>query len=107
MGGTGGGSGGYTPPGEVLAAVRGAVASHQTIFLTFHAIHSLADDPPGYPLRLFRQIARGIKRSGISVMTLSQLDLSNGIPVSNHVYLRLGARSQITVRVLLRVGPTG
>ncbi|MGH8399189.1 MAG: polysaccharide deacetylase family protein, partial [Gammaproteobacteria bacterium] len=94
-----GGDVGYTPPSEVLATVHEAIAHHLTVILTFHRIHSEASDPPGYPLALFKRVVNGISASGIKVMTLSQLDRSNGVPTNNHIYVRTGRPSQITVNL--------
>jgi hypothetical protein len=69
-----------------------------TIILTFHRIHSQLSDLPGYPLRLFKKVVDGVRRSGIEVMTLSQLDQSNGVPVNNRINISPGSRPQITVR---------
>ena len=92
-----GGDVGYTSPKEVFSAVHQAIARHMTIILTFHRIHSEASDPPGYPLVLFERVINGIAATGIKVMTLNQLDRSNGVPVNNHIYVRDGRPSQITV----------
>jgi Heparinase II/III-like protein/Heparinase II/III N-terminus len=94
-----GGAGGLTRPAQVLAAVRAAAADHQTLILTFGRIHSQASDPPGYPMSLFRQVVAGVRRSGIKVMSLSQLDRSNGVPVRNRIRLTAGRPSMITVHL--------
>lgn len=94
-----GGDVGYTPPAEILRTVHNAIIHHMTVILTFHRIRSQAGDPPGYPLGLFKRIVNGVAASGIKVMTLSQLDRSNGVPVKNHIYLKLGLPSLITVRI--------
>jgi hypothetical protein len=70
-----------------------------TLILTFTRIHSQASDLPGYPLALFEQVVNGVRRSGIKVMTLSQLDRSNGVPVNNRIYVDDGKPSQITVQI--------
>jgi Heparinase II/III-like protein/Heparinase II/III N-terminus/Polysaccharide deacetylase len=90
---------GYTSPAAILAAVRSAKRYDTTLILTFHRIHSGRSDPPGYPLRLFEQVVNGIRASGIRVMTLSQLDRSNGIPVTNRIHYTPGRRSLITVKI--------
>jgi hypothetical protein len=89
----------YTSPSDVLAAVHQAMAVHGTIILTFHRIHTLPSDPPGYPLPAFEQIVRGISQSGVKVLTLSQLDRSNGVPVNNHIEVTGGRPSLITVNL--------
>jgi hypothetical protein len=50
-------------------------------------------------LALFEQVVNGVHRSGIKVMTLSQLDRSNGVPVNNRIYVDDGRPSQITVQI--------
>ena len=94
-----GGSEGLTAPSQVMSVVRQAISNHTTLILTFHRIHSDPSDPAGYPLYLFKQIVSGIKDSGIKVMTLSQLDRSNGVPVNNRIYYKAEIPSQITVRL--------
>jgi hypothetical protein len=83
----------------MLSAVHQAITYHMTLILTFHRIHSEASDVPGYPLALFKQVVNGVKKSGIKVLTLSQLDESNGIPVNNHIYYTPALPPQITVHV--------
>ncbi len=94
-----GGDIGFTPPSEILAAVRQAIRYHMTLILTFHRIHSRPSDLPGYPLSLFKRVVDGVRDSDISVMTFSELDRSNGIAVRNHIYATPGQLSQITVQV--------
>jgi hypothetical protein len=89
----------FTPPANILSAVRQAVAHHMTLILSFDRINSEQGDLPGYPLSLFKQVVNGIRRSGIKVMTFSELDRSNGIPVINHIDVTAGQPSQITVDV--------
>ncbi len=93
------GCAGYTSPAEILSAVRQAMAHHLTLILAFHRIHSAPSDPPGYPLPLFKQVVDEIRHSGIKVMTLSQLDRSNGVPVRNRIYYDPAQPAQITVRI--------
>jgi hypothetical protein len=88
-----------TSPSQILSAVNQAEAHHMTLILTFTRIHSQASDLPGYPLALFEQVVNGVHRSGIKVMTLSQLDRSNGVPVNNRIYVDDGRPSQITVQI--------
>ena len=87
-----------TSPAEVLSAVQQALIHHMTLILTFHRIHSESGEPPGYPLALFKKVVDGVRKSGIKVLTLSQLDRSNKVPVRNRVYVT-GRPSQITVHV--------
>lgn len=90
---------GYTSPGEILRAVRSAARHHLTLLLTFHRIHTRASDPPGYPLQLFKKVVNGIQESRVRVLTLSQLDRSDGVPVRNHIYVDPGKRAQISVEI--------
>jgi Heparinase II/III-like protein/Heparinase II/III N-terminus/Polysaccharide deacetylase len=92
-----GGSAGLTSPAEVHSVVQQAIANHSTIILTFHRINSEPADGPGYPLALFKQIVNGIHQSGIKVLTLSQLDQSNGVSVANRIHYVAAQPSQITV----------
>lgn len=93
------GGAGCTPPAQILSAVHQAVLHHMTLILTFDRINSEQGDVPGYPLSLFREVVNGVRRSGIKVMTFSELDRSNGIPVRNRIGLTAGRPSQITVAV--------
>jgi hypothetical protein len=90
---------GYTSPALILSAVKSAEEYHTTLLLTFHRIHSEPSDQPGYPLNLFEEVINGIRASGIQVMTLSELDRSNGVPVNNHIYVNNGERSLITATI--------
>jgi hypothetical protein len=86
-------------PSAVISAVSQAVKYHQTIILTFRRIKSMAGDLTGYPLAAFKKIVDGIRQSGIKVMTLSELDRSNGIPVRNRIDFTPARPAQITVNV--------
>lgn len=88
---------GFTPPAEIIAAARSAQRNHMTLLLTFHRIRSQASDRPGYPMTLFRQVVDSVRKLGIKVMTLSQLDRSNGVPITNRIHASPGRRSLITV----------
>jgi hypothetical protein len=94
-----GGDTGFTPPSQIISAARQAAKNHMTLILTFHRIHSQASDLPGYPLKLFKEVVDGVRDSGATVMTLSQLDRSNHVPVNNRIYVSSGQRSQITVQI--------
>ena len=94
-----GGDVGYTPPAEIISAVHQAINNHMTLILTFHRIHSEHSDPPGYPLALFKRIVNGVLASHIKVMNLSQLDRSNGIPLTNRIHVIPGHASLITVGI--------
>jgi peptidoglycan/xylan/chitin deacetylase (PgdA/CDA1 family) len=65
---------GLTPVSEVRKAVVNAKKYHTTLILTFHRIHSMASDRPGYPLALFDEIVDSVHASGLPVKSLSQLD---------------------------------
>jgi peptidoglycan/xylan/chitin deacetylase (PgdA/CDA1 family) len=88
-----------TPPSEILSAVHQAVTHHLTLILTFDRIYSEPNDQPGYPLALLKNVVDGVRHSGIKVMTLSQLDTSNGVSLNNRIYTSAGHPSQITVRI--------
>jgi hypothetical protein len=88
-----------TPPAEILSAVHQALIHHMTLILTFHRIHSESGEPPGYPLALFKKVVDGVRKSGIRVLTLSQLDQSNKVSVRNRIYVTAGIPSQVTVHV--------
>jgi peptidoglycan/xylan/chitin deacetylase (PgdA/CDA1 family) len=94
-----GGDIGYTPPSLISAAVKSAEEYHTTLILTFHRIHSEPSDLPGYPLALFEEVINDIRASGIRVMTLSELDRSNGVPVNNHIYVNDGEDPLITATI--------
>ena len=93
------GSPGLTSPIEIRSAIRQAIKYHMTLILTFHRIRSEPGDPSGYPLALFKQVVDSVRESGIKVMTLSQLDQSNGVPINNHIYFQPAQPSQITVNI--------
>lgn len=92
-------SSGFTTPAEIASAVHQAVVHHTTLILTFQGIHSESDEPPGYPIALFEKVVDDVRASGAQVMTLSQLDRSNGVPVTNRIDASPGQPSQITVQV--------
>ena len=94
-----GGNSGLTSPATIAAAVQQAVTYHTTLILTFHRIKTLSTDPAGYPLSMFKEAVNDIRQSGIKVMTLSQLDQSNGVPVDNRIYYKAAQPAQITVRI--------
>ena len=86
-------------PSAVISAVDRAAKYHETIILTFRRVKSMAGDLTGYPLALFKKIVDGVRESGIKVMTLSELDRSNGVPVRNRIDFTPKRPSQITVKV--------
>lgn len=97
-----GANSGLTSPATVASAVQQAVKYHTTLVLTFHRIHALPGDPAGYPLALFEQVVNDIRQSGIKVMTLSQLDQSNGVPLTNRIVYTPAQPAQITVRLSIQ-----
>jgi hypothetical protein len=86
-------------PSAVVSAVDQAAKYHETIILSFRRIKSMAGDWRGYPLALFKKIVDGVRKSGIKVMTLSELDRSNGVPVRNRIHFTPDQPAQITVQV--------
>ena len=88
-----------TTPAQIASAVHQALIYHMTLLLSFHGIHSEAGERPGYPLALFKQVVDDVRASGINVVTLSQLDRSNGVPVTNQIHSSAGRPSQITVQI--------
>ena len=94
-----GDDGGFTPPAQILSAVRQAVVRHMTLILTFDRINSEQGDLPGYPLSLFKEVVNGVRRSGVKVLTFSGLDRSNELPVKNRIDVTVGRPSQIMVTI--------
>ena len=88
-----------TTPAQVDEAVQDAKRFGNTLILTFHRIHASASDPPGYPIKDFKEIANDLKASGIRVMTLSQLDRSNGVKENNHITVVPARPSQTVVHL--------
>ena len=88
-----------TSPAKILSAVHEAIAYHMTLILTFHRIHSEPSDAPGYPLALFKQVVDEVRQSGVKVMTLSQLDQSNDVPLNNRIYYQPAQQAQIIVHI--------
>jgi hypothetical protein len=95
----GGAQGQYTPPSQVAQAVADAKRYGNTLILTFHRIHATASDPPGYSLTDFESIIDNIKATGIPVLTLSQLDQSNGVPEDNRIKITPSVASQTVVQL--------
>jgi hypothetical protein len=94
-----GGGPGATSPQEVIADARAAEANHTTLIVTFQRIHATPTDVPGYPLRMFEKIVNGVRATGIPVMTLSQLDRSDGVPVTNHISWTAGRPALISAQI--------
>lgn len=98
------GGAGLTSPAEIASAVHQAAIYHTTLILTFPSIHALPSDQPGYPLSMFKQVVNNIRQSGIKVMTFSQLDESNGVPVTNRIYYQPAKPAQLIVQLSVRPG---
>jgi hypothetical protein len=94
-----GGGPGATSPQEVIADARAAEANHTTLIVTFQRIHATPTDVPGYPLRMFEKIVNGVRATGIPVLTLSQLDRSDGVPVTNHISWTAGRPALISAQI--------
>jgi len=88
-----------TPPEDVISAVRDAARYRTPLILTFHRIEALPSDRPGYPIKEFREIIDAIRRTGIPVLTFSQLDVRNGVLDKNAMVYRPGAPPMTTVAV--------
>lgn len=68
-------------PIDVHNAVSDAVKYHQTIFLMFHKFSKGSPSTyTEYSLDKFETILKDIKKQGIKVVTLSELDKENGVP---------------------------
>lgn len=83
-----------TPVAAVKKAIDDANTYHQTLFLTFHRIHSNATDKGGYDIGQFTEIMNYLKATHSPVMSLNQLDVANGVPM-NHLNILEGHPSQI------------
>jgi len=94
-----GGGRGATSPQAVIAAARRAVKDHTTLIVTFQRIHATPTDVAGYPLAMFEKIVNGVRSTGIPVMTLSQLDRSDGVPVTNHISWAAGRPAMISAQI--------
>lgn len=68
-----------TPASEVLKAVREVQSYGGVLFVTGHRFEVGDPNHAGYPLAEFQKIVNGVKRSGVTVMTLSELDGMNGM----------------------------
>ncbi|HEY5668073.1 MAG TPA: polysaccharide deacetylase family protein, partial [Candidatus Saccharimonadales bacterium] len=92
-----------TPAASVKKAIDDANAYHQTLFLTFHRIHSAPTDKGGYDLGQFTEIMNYLKATNTPVMSLNQLDAANGVPM-NHLRIEEGYPSQL--QSAITVGPS-
>jgi hypothetical protein len=88
-----------TTPAQVERAVLDAKRYGLTLILTFHRIHSEPADPPGFPMRYFKEIVDGVRRTHIAVVTLSGLDQLMGVPEDNRIEIQPAVPSQIVVSV--------
>lgn len=88
-----------TRPSEVLAAVRDARRYRTPLLLTFHRIKTLSSDRPGYSLADFKRIVDGVKRAGIPVLTLSELDERNGVSTDGGIEVRPAVPPTIEVAI--------
>lgn len=91
-----------TRPSEVIAAIRDAERYHTPLILTFHRIHAVPSDRPGYPLDDFKKIVDEVRNVGIPVLTLSQLDARNGVPVDNRIVETPAIPPLLTVTIMDR-----
>ncbi|MDO8742246.1 MAG: heparinase II/III family protein [bacterium] len=67
-------------------AVSDAIKYKQTLFLMFHKISKgPASQHTEFSLRDFETVIKDMKRQGIRIMTLSELDRGNGIPQTEFV----------------------
>lgn len=87
-----------TTTDQVARSVNDAKTYKTTLFLTFHRIHSEPADRPGYELNDFKKIVDNVKKEGIEVDTLSELDKANGVN-SNKLTFNPGIPAQIKVDV--------
>lgn len=88
-----------TTPEQVARALADAKSSRATLMLTFHSIHAVPTDRPGYPIAEFTRIVQAIKASGLPVKTLSELDSTFGVPYQNQVTVRPGTLGQLDLKV--------
>ncbi len=88
-----------TTPDDVAKAVSDAKNFKTTLFLTFHRIHSKPSDRPGYELTDFKKIADNLKQQNISVLTLSDLDKQNGVPLDNKIIFGDNKPAQLSIEV--------
>jgi hypothetical protein len=71
-----------TPPQAVEAAIKDANTYHQTLILTFHRIFTDSSDQSGYSLNNFKHVMSYLHQTNSKVMSLNQLDKSNGVPIN-------------------------
>ncbi|MBX3142397.1 MAG: heparinase II/III family protein [Trueperaceae bacterium] len=62
----------FLPVEEMIALVGQAIGQGRSIFVTFHRIRSLENDPPGYELTDFETFIDYLAAEGIRVRTLSE-----------------------------------
>ena len=61
------------------SAIVDAKRYNLPLFITFHRIHSLSSDRPGYELSEFKKLLDFISKENIKVKTLREFDADNGI----------------------------
>ena len=69
----------FVPVPELESAIADAKMYKLPLFITFHRIHSLAGDKPGYELNEFKKIIDFIKKENIKVKTLREFDEDNQV----------------------------
>ena len=67
-------------PEKIINAIEDAKTYNLTLLLTFHRIHDLPTDRPGYEMKDFEKIVRYISENNIKVITLAELDNLMGVP---------------------------
>ncbi len=71
-----------TPTNAVQKAIDDAKNYKQTLFLTFHRIHSTSSDKSGFEISSFEEIMKYLSAQQMPVKTLSELDVDNGVPLN-------------------------
>ena len=83
-----------TTPQAVEKAITDANTYHQTLLLTFHRIHAVPSDRAGYDLTNFNNILDYLSTSKSHVMSLNELDKSDGVSI-NHFHIQTGYPTQL------------
>jgi len=76
----------FVPVSELKSAIVDAKIYKLPLFITFHRIHSLSGDKPGYKLSEFKELIDFIKKENIKVKTLREFDRDNGIKQRSLVF---------------------
>ena len=87
-----------TPASDVIKAIDDANKYHQTLILTFHRIHATPTDRPGYSIDDFDTILAHLNSTHSQVLSLNQLDTSNGVSI-NKLTISDGVPPQIETKV--------